>query len=199
LPLEEEIKRYGDEAKHLNVERVFQLLERSGSVRHGYRASDSELQRGSRPGAPSAQVPRHAHRHLRVLQPKWQTEAHRVVELQRRIQAVPMAFLHPAVVGGRAYTLRGLQPSEDRIRLNRDAQSMTDLEQLMVTTGKLVAWAQLRGAGREGSAIADELIDFGGRRKWKRQLLDASHDCAVQVRQDAALYNAAFDDGALVG
>jgi uncharacterized protein (DUF2252 family) len=137
--------------------------------------------------------------HAKVVQPKWQTEAHRVVELQRRIQAVPMAFLHPAVVGGRAYTLRGLQPSEDRIRLNRDAQSMTDLEQLMVTTGKLVAWAQLRGAGREGSAIADELIDFGGRRKWKQQLLDASHDCAVQVRQDAALYNAAFDDGALVG
>ena len=61
--------------------------------------------------------------------------------------------------------------------------------------GRIVAWAQLRSAGRDGSAIADALIDFGLRRKWKQELLSASQDCAVQVHNDAAAYNAAWDGG----
>ncbi|MES2099462.1 MAG: hypothetical protein V4569_06550 [Pseudomonadota bacterium] len=62
--------------------------------------------------------------------------------------------------------------------------------------GQIVAWAQLRSAGRDGSASADTLIDFGRRRKWRTALLDAARDCAAQVTRDAAVFNAAFDDGA---
>ena len=53
-----------------------------------------------------------------------------------------------------------------------------------------------RSAGREGSAIADELIDFGERNKWKARVLDASIDCAGQVRRDWSTYSAAYDEGA---
>jgi hypothetical protein len=47
--------------------------------------------------------------------------------------------------------------------------------------------------------LADELMDFGRRRKWKAPLLVAAHDCAVQVRKDAALFDAAYDDGVMGG
>jgi len=134
--------------------------------------------------------------HLKVAQPRWTSEAHRVVDLQRRLQAVPMAFLHPVFLGERPYVLRGLQPSEDRVALGRPGQTAAELERLVVAMGRIVAWAQLRSAGRGGSAIADELIDFGARKKWKQQLLAASHECAVQVREDAATFNAAWDEGA---
>jgi hypothetical protein len=121
------------------------------------------------------------------------------VALQRRLQAVSMAFLQPVQLGGRPYVLRALQPSEDRITLTPTGQSPADLEGLMEALGRLVAWAQLRSAGREGSAIADELIAFGSDAGWQAALLDASHDAAEQVRCDAAVYDGAFDDGAFGG
>jgi uncharacterized protein (DUF2252 family) len=133
---------------------------------------------------------------LKVPQPRWKTEAHRIVELQRRQQAVSSAFLHPVLVDGRPSVLRALQPAEDRVALTQSHRTFADLEQVIGTMGRLVAWAQLRSAGREGSAIADELIAFAHRKKWKAQLLDASRDCAVQVRKDARVFKVAWSDGA---
>jgi len=138
--------------------------------------------------------------HLKVAQPKWKSQAHRVVALQRRLQAVSMAFLQPIVAGGTPYVLRALQPTEDRVVLGgQSARNLADLEGVIAVMGKLVAWAQLRSSGREGSATADELIDFGGRAKWRDRLLDAAAECAAQVRADWAVYAAAYDDGAFGG
>ena len=134
--------------------------------------------------------------HLKATQPKWKSEAHRVVAVQRRMQAVSMAFLEPVFFDEGPYVLRALQPSEDRMTASGSRQSGSDLDHLVRTMGQLVAWAQLRSAGRDGSAIADELIEFGQRKKWREQLLGASQDCAVQVRKDSTIFNAAWDDGA---
>ncbi|MBC7733245.1 MAG: DUF2252 family protein, partial [Bacteriovorax sp.] len=139
---------------------------------------------------PSSLVP-----HLKLAQPRWNSEAHRVVELQRRQQAVSMAFLQPVLFTEAPYVLRALQPSEDRVRFTGTGRTPGEIEAVVVTMAQMLAWAQLRSAGRDGSATADELIDFGQRRKWKASLLAASHDCAAQVRQDAAAFNAAFDAG----
>lgn len=136
---------------------------------------------------------------LTVAQPRWPTQAHRVVTLQQRLQAVSMAFLQPVRMGENAYVLRELQPSEDRVALDRSSLSMSDFLNVIRTMGKLVAWAHLRSAGRQGSANADELIDFGQKKKWKDKLLKASQACATQARADAALFNTAYDDGAFRG
>ncbi|MBV8124257.1 MAG: DUF2252 family protein, partial [Paucibacter sp.] len=140
--------------------------------------------------APSSLVP-----HLKVEQPRWKSEAHRVVSLQRRMQAVSMAFLQPVMLGQRGFILRGLQPSEDRVTLDRAHRSAEGLKSVLTTMGRLTAWAQLRSSGREGSAIADELIDFGHRRKWRAKLLDAARDCAKQLDADATCFAQAYDDG----
>ena len=140
---------------------------------------------------PSSLLPR-----LKVGQPTWESEAHRVVALQRRSQAVSMAFLQPVFLAENPFVLRALQPAEDRINLSGPRRSWPELEQVIATLGRIVAWAQLRSAGRNGSAIADELIDFGRRRKWKDQLLGASIACAAQVHKDATVFNAAWDEGA---
>lgn len=140
---------------------------------------------------PSALAP-----HLAVPQPKWKSEAHRVVALQRRVQAVSMAFLQPLRIDKQGYVLRALQPSEDRVTLDRSSQTMKELERVLGVMGRLTAWGQLRSAGREGSATADELVAFGQRKKWRRQLLDVSKDCAAQVRQDWLTYSQAYDDQA---
>ncbi|MDE2396787.1 MAG: DUF2252 family protein [Burkholderiales bacterium] len=137
--------------------------------------------------------------HLRLPQPNWKNEAERIVALQRRLQAVSMAFLQPVLLGRKSFVLRALQPVEDRISIDRTQQSLDQLDHAIATLGRLVAWAQLRSAGRGGSAPADELVDFGRRRKWRARLLEASIDCAAQVEADAAAYAKAYDAGAFNG
>ncbi|WP_422823159.1 DUF2252 domain-containing protein [Variovorax ureilyticus] len=170
----------------LGIDRYAILVEGKGSPDGNYVL---DLKRA----LPSSLVP-----HLKkVEQPRWTSEAHRVVALQRRVQAVSMAFLQPVIVSGSPYVLRALQPSEDRVALGgKSAQNASDLEGVITVMAKLVAWAQLRSAGRDGSDIADGLIDFGQRSKWKTRVLDASIEAAKQVQQDWTAYAAAYDDGA---
>ena len=134
--------------------------------------------------------------HLRIKQPRWGSEAQRVVAVQRQVQAVSMAFLHPVTIGRTSYVLRGLQPSEDRIALAAWNKRLRRLAGVMRTMGEVVAWGQLRSSGRDGSAIADELIDFGRHRCWQADLLEAAAHSAEQVGRDWEAYAEAFDDGA---
>ena len=171
----------------LGVDRYAILIQGKGSP-------DSNYLLDLKQAGPSSLAP-----HLKLAQPRWKSQAHRVVELQRRLQAVSVAFLQPVLVGDKPCVIRDLQPTQDRIALRRCAGRISDLEQLAGTMGQIVAWAQLRCAGRGGSAAADELVDFGQRKKWKASLLTAAQDCADQLRKDAAIYNSAWDDGAFGG
>ena len=134
-------------------------------------------------------------KNIKVRQPKWETEAHRVVDIERRMQSVSMAFLTAVKMDDKGYILRALQPVEDRINLNRNQHSDQDLQKTMATLGRIVASAHLRSTGRDGSAIADELIAYGQKRKWKNKLLKAAQECAQQVENDWGVYCEAFDDG----
>ena len=167
----------------LGVDRFAILVQGKGSPDGNYLL---DLKRA----LPSSLVP-----HLKLAQPRWKSDAHRAVELQCRQQAVSMAFLHPVRFAETPCVLRALQPSEDRIRLASPGRLPAEVEAVIGTMGQMVAWAQLRSSGRDGSATADALIDFGRRRKWRVSLLAASHDCAAQVRKDAVAYNKAFDAG----
>jgi len=133
--------------------------------------------------------------HLTTPQPRWKSEAERVVEVQRRMQAVSVAFLHPVTFGERSFMLRALQPTEDRVPLDASRSGPEAIAEVMRSMGGIVASAQLRSGGRDGSAIADDLICFG-QSKWRKALLGAAQDCAGQVRKDWADYCTAFDAGA---
>ena len=133
--------------------------------------------------------------HLKVKQPKWLSHAHRIVSLQQRAQAVPMAFLQAVQMGKKPFVLRGLQPSEDRLALELVQQQVGQLRQVIETMGQMLAWSHLRCAGHAGSAIADELSDWGCQDGWQTKLLRAAQSCTRQVREDWTNYCHAFDDG----
>lgn len=132
--------------------------------------------------------------HLELRQPAWETEAQRVVAVMRRMQAVSMAFLHPVIMGGKPYVLRGLQPSEDRVALPASKTGLSQFHGATTAMAQIVAWAQLRSGGRNGSAIADELIAFGSDSKWRKPLLEVAERCSAQVEEDWRAYARAFDD-----
>ncbi len=169
----------------LGVARYIVLVEGKGSPDGNYLLDLKEAQ-------PSALTP-----HLKLAQPVWPAQAHRVVGLQRRMQAVSMAFLHPIVEGKSSYVLRGLQPSEDRVSLGAAGTSLAQIRGVIGDMGQLIAWAQLRSAGMQGAADADALVEFGGSAKaWCGDLLTAAHACAAQVRADWKTYCEAIDAGA---
>lgn len=143
--------------------------------------------------------------HLPVAQPAWASPAQRIVTLQQRLQAVPMAFLHPLAadgldrpdgLGGRSFVLRALQPSEDRVSITPGRGADRALAELATTQAALIAWSQLRSSGRQGSAVADEWIDFGSAPGWRAKLVEAVRQSAAQLRRDAHTFQAACDAGA---
>lgn len=129
-------------------------------------------------------------------QPHWTSQAERIVEVQKRIQAASPALLYPLVLpGGQSYVLRELQPMEDKIALSDLAGKVNKLASLVGSMGRLSAWGCLRSGGRQGSAIADELIAFGREAdSWQEPLLDYAQQYASQVRSDYKTYAQAYDE-----
>ena len=50
--------------------------------------------------------------------------------------------------------------------------------------GNVVAWGQLRSGGRQGSAIADDLITFAQDSSWHQPLLAYARAYSHQVKSD---------------
>lgn len=126
-------------------------------------------------------------------QPAWDNEAQRIVAIQHRVQAITPAFLSARVCDGRAYVLKELLPDQDRLSLDLWNGKLSRLETVMSAMGSLVAWAHLRSSGRQGSACADEWIDFGaGVQHWQASLLDLAQAYHHHVLADWKGYAAAF-------
>ncbi|MBC7711089.1 MAG: DUF2252 family protein [Rhizobacter sp.] len=133
---------------------------------------------------------------LTLKQPIWTSESERVVALTRRAQAVPVAFLHAVQMSGRDYVLRDLQPSADRVSFEEKGSDETRLNELMLAIGQCTAWSHLRGSGRQRSAIADELVAYGGDPSWPKELRKASAACADTIDAQWQTFAAAYDDKA---
>jgi uncharacterized protein (DUF2252 family) len=171
----------------LGVDRYIVLVRGKGSP-------DANYLLDLKQATPSSPLPR-----VPVKQPHWDSDAQRVVTIQRRMQAIAMAFLHPVQMGGQPYVLRGLQPSEDRVALAYTRHPAARLKSVVTVIGQCLAWGQLRSSGRSGSAIADELIDFGARQKWRAKLIEIARHCAAEVEADWAAFSEAYDDGVFGG
>jgi uncharacterized protein (DUF2252 family) len=133
--------------------------------------------------------------HFARLQPRWTSEAVRITALQSRMQAMTAAFLHPVMLGDRPFVLRALQPTEDRLPFGRLREHAGMPECAMDVMARCLAWAQLRSAGRQGSANADALIAFAGKNKWRRVVAQAAAAMTHQVTLDWEGYCIAFDAG----
>ena len=130
-------------------------------------------------------------------QPKWGSEAARVVSVQRRAQAIAPAFLQPVSIGSRSYVLRELMPTQDSVDLREPNVDLAALEVLARDLGALVAWSELRSGGRDGSATIDELSAFARRRPWRRSLTNyAEHYADISWRY-WKLFREAYRDGAI--
>lgn len=137
---------------------------------------------------PSALAP-----YVPLAQPRWRSEAERVVAVQNRVQAIAPAFLAAVRMAGQPYVLKELLPQQDRLSLGQWGGKLRRLESVMRTMGGIVAWGQLRSGGRQGSAGTDEWIAYGRQAtQWRAALLDYARAYHLQVLADWQQYATAY-------
>lgn len=164
----------------LGIERYVILVEGKGSPNHNYLLDfKAEFVSSLQP-------------YLHQLQPTWRNQAQRVIAIQKRVQGTPPALLAALEFEGQAYVLRELQPIQDRVNLTQWNGKIGRLKKVIQTMSQLVAWGQLRSGGRQGSAIADQLIAFAKTTEWRQPLLDYARAYSAQVAKDYATFRQAF-------
>jgi uncharacterized protein (DUF2252 family) len=166
-------------------------LQRATILVHGAGGPNGNVLLDLKEAAPSALAPT-----VTIRQPKWTSEADRVVSIQRRVQAVSPALLQPLRLGRTSYILRELQPSEDRLSFARVRDERARLDVAHRVMADVIAWGQLRSSGHQGSATADEWIEFGHQRSWTHPLSDFMRWYADIVRGYWKEFSVAYDDGA---
>lgn len=156
----------------LGLERYILLVEGDGSPSSNY-LLDLKI------GAASALQP-----YAALPQPQWANQAERIVTVQKRVQWSPPALLDAVEIDSQAYVLRELQPTDDKVNLSQWNGKLLRLRKGIETMAEITAWGQLLSGGRQGSAIADDLIAFAQTRDWHPPLLDYAQTYARQVEAD---------------
>lgn len=126
-------------------------------------------------------------------QPDWVSEAHRVVSVQRWAQAIAPAFLSAVMFQGRPFVFKGLQPTQDKLKLTGWNGKLKRLDQVIRSMGEIVAWSHLRSGGRCGSAITDQWVVFGEQCLWQTSLINDAIIQAEKAEADWKKYCVAFD------
>jgi uncharacterized protein (DUF2252 family) len=129
---------------------------------------------------------------IQTPQPTWVSEAERVVAVQERMQYVSPAFLSSAVFKNDPYVLKEMQPIADKIDFLVIKDKYKDLKRVINDMAMLTASAQLRSTGRQGSAVADDLITFGKDTEWQKKILDYAFNYSKQVKKDYAEFAKAY-------
>lgn len=132
-----------------------------------------------------------------VQQPEWATEAERIVAVQHRMQNIAPALLSHTVFNDQAYVIQEMQPEKDSINFNLIKNRYRDIYEVIDDMAMLTASAQLRSGGRQGSAIADELIAFGNRNDWHQAIVAYAASYIDKVEADYKHYVQALKKGAL--
>jgi uncharacterized protein (DUF2252 family) len=167
----------------LGVERYVLLVEGRGSPADNY-LLDLKL------AIPSALAPA-----ARVRQPKWASEAARVVAFQRIVQAIYPARLATISDGARSYVLKELQPTADRLDLAQAHGHAGQLESIIKSMAEVTAWGHLRGCSRLGAASVEELQRYVGGDAWGKRLAAAADESCARTLAQWRAYCIAYDRG----
>jgi uncharacterized protein (DUF2252 family) len=132
---------------------------------------------------------------LRIAQPKWESEADRVLTIQTKMQNIPPALLSTTVFENESFVIQEMQPTKDKINFKVIKDRYRDIYQVIYDMAKLTASAQLRSSGHQGAAVADDLIDFGQSEDWQEEILKYSKTYAKKVNRDHKSFVKAYKAG----
>ena len=127
-----------------------------------------------------------------IRQPNWNAEAERVVDVEQRMQNISAALLGTTIFRGDSFVLQRMQPTEDNINFELIKDRYRDIYQVIDDMAILTGSSQLRSSGRQGSAIADQLMAYGTDEEWQEKVLNYALRYAKQVKHDFKEYLKAY-------
>jgi uncharacterized protein (DUF2252 family) len=95
------------------------------------------------------------------------------------------------------YTLRELQPREDKVDFSTFTGKFPQFEQLARTVAQVTAWGQFQSGGRLGSAIVSDLIEFAKALGWRKEMLLYAQSYAGKVVNDYQEFCEDYEHGSL--
>jgi uncharacterized protein (DUF2252 family) len=131
-------------------------------------------------------------------QPGWQSEAARVVGIQRLMQAIPPALLRAARFEHQAYILKELQPSIDRLQFSSWRGKPRRIREAVHGMGQVAAWAHLRSCGHFDAAPVEALQAYAAAAHWRRKALATSESAAAATLRAWKAYAKDYDSGAVL-
>ena len=170
----------------LGLERYVLLVEGKGSP-HGNYLLDLKLA-----------VPSSLASASRQRQPRWESEAQRVVTTQRIGQAIYPARLQAVTIGAKSYVLSELQPTTDRLDLAQWNGRIDRLELAIASMAAATAWAQLRSCSRHGACTVEDLQHYVAGSKWQKALPALAAQCSERALQQWSAYCRVYDAGGIV-
>jgi len=104
------------------------------------------------------------------------------------MQNRPPALLSTTDFQGASFVIQEMQPVKDNINFKLIKKDYRDIYQVIDDMAMLTASSQLRSAGRQGSANADELIAFGKNDQWQETVLQYAINYAHDVKRYYLLF-----------
>jgi uncharacterized protein (DUF2252 family) len=134
---------------------------------------------------------------VKIKQPKWNSEAERIIEIQKRFISDPPALLQSITIQDKNFVVKELQPSADRIEYKLFSKDVKKLSSILNHMACIYAWSNLRTGGRQESAIADELILFAkNKQTLKKELKEYALSYSEKIDLYYSEYRKAFKKGA---
>jgi len=133
--------------------------------------------------------------YIDVKQPEWESDADRIISVQRRMQNVSASLLSSTLFKDEPFVIQELQPVKDAIKFKLIRDQNRDIYQVIDDMAVLTASAQLRSGGMNGSATIDELKAFGNNINWQQALLDYCFKYSDKVKTDYRQYLKDYKNG----
>lgn len=119
-----------------------------------------------------------------VQQPAWESEADRIISIQKRMQNVSPALLSKIMFHKQSYVMQEMQPTKDRINFELIQNDFKNVCCVMTDMAVITASSYLSSSGRQGSCIADDLILFAQNSDWHKAVIEYSLAYMRRVKKD---------------
>jgi uncharacterized protein (DUF2252 family) len=108
---------------------------------------------------------------IHIKQPDWENEADRVVTIQKIMQNRSPALLSTTFYNDYQFIVEEIQPTRDKINFKFVKKDYRSMCRVIIDMAVLTASSQLRSAGRMGSSLPEDFMEFGKNKSWQENVL----------------------------
>jgi uncharacterized protein (DUF2252 family) len=111
-------------------------------------------------------------------QPKFRNDADRIIYAQYTMQFNAANFLSSVHIEDKWFVVKELQPVIDKLAIVDFKNDFGLFKEAALMMAPLIAYAQLRSSGYNGSSTADDLMRFAGKEQWQKDIVALSAEMA---------------------